>query len=435
VSFAREPKADPLRAAADRAAEAALRELPEALVIVFDNQLRFVHTAGQALERLGAPERVGEGRPLADALPGELRGTVEPLLRSALAGETRSREIWTSDQRHCVMVDVGPLRPEHSGGEQDRAIDGGVAVVLDITARRRAELMAPHPHLDFDDELAHIERAAIGVGLLDLDGRWLLVNRTLCDITGYTAEELIGRRLDGIVHPDDVACDSQQRTRLLAGELSAYRVEKRYFDAAGETVSAIVSMSLVRERDGTPRHYVVQLQDVSERRRLEEDLRGLSDHDPLTGLRNGRLFAHDLKLQVARAQRYGEVAGLMLVEVDVLRRVGERYGQRAADEALESIARALTRRLRETDLIARVGACQFGVLLPHIDEDGLAVVAEGLERVIEACGIDLGEDVLHAQPSVGFTLVSEGTESAEQALIGADRALRASRGARSEAAY
>lgn len=427
MSFAREPRADPLRAGADRAAEAALHELPDALILAFDTELRFVRTAGHALERLGDPDSFSEGRLLVDALPAELWRAIAPLLRSALAGETRSREIWTAGQRHCVTVDVGPLRAHGAGAGAEGAIVGGIAVVLDITARRQAELLAPRPESAFEEHVERLERSPIGTGLLDSEGRWLLVNRALCDITGYTTEELVGRRLDGIVHPEDAGNDGEQRRRLLAGEIPAYSVEVRYFDAAGETVSAIVSMSLVRDRDGRPLNYVAQLHDVSERKRLEENMRGLGDHDPLTGLRNRRLFGHDLKLQVARCRRYGEVAGLMLVDVDAFRRVNGRHGERAGDEALEAIARALTRRLRETDLIARLGADQFAVLLPHIDADGLAVVAEGLSRVIAACGIDVGEDFVHPSASIGFTLVDEHVASAEDALLAADRAMRAAR--------
>ncbi len=428
MSFALEPRADPLRAGADRAAEAALRELPDALIVVFDAELRFVRTAGQALERLGDQNSCREGSALADALPVELWRAIEPLLRSALTGETRSREIWMAGQRHCVMVDVGPLRPDGASDlcAEDR-VTGGIAVILDVTARRQAELLAPRPQSAFEEHVERLERTPIGTGVLDRDGRWLLVNRGLCDITGYTSEELIGQRFDGIVHPDDAGNDSEQRGRLLAGEIPAYRAEKRYFDAAGETLSAIVSTSLVRDRDRTPLYYIAQLSDVSERRRLEENMRGLGDHDPLTGLRNRRLFGHDLKLQVARSRRYGEVAGLMLIDVDAFRRVNERHGEQAGDEALEAIARALTRRLRETDLVARLGADQFAVLLPHIDEEGLAVVAEGLDRVIAACGVDVGDDFLHPSASIGFTLVDEHAESAEQALLAADGEMRAAR--------
>jgi diguanylate cyclase (GGDEF)-like protein/PAS domain S-box-containing protein len=423
VSYAREPSVDPLRAGADRAAAAALHELPEALVLTFDTELRLVRTAGQALERLGDPDSWGPGRALADAIPAELWRTIEPLLRSALAGETRSRELWLAAGQRCVMLDVGPLRADARAAvehERERGRDGGaaggIAVLLDITARRQAELLEPSPHSDFDGEFERPQRTAIGTGLLDTDGRWLLVNRELCDITGYTADELIGKRFDGIVHPEDAGNDAEQRRQLVTGEIPAFGVEKRYFDAAGETASAILSMSLVRERDGAPLHYIAQLHDISERRRLEENLRALGDHDPLTGLRNRRLFGHDLKLQVARSRRYGEVAGLMIVDVDAFRRVNDVHGEQAGDCALEAIARALTRRLRETDLIARVGPDRFAVLLPHIDEDGVAVVAEGLAHVVEACGVDIGDDVLHPCASIGFALVDEHVESAEHAL-------------------
>ncbi|HTA32957.1 MAG TPA: diguanylate cyclase [Solirubrobacteraceae bacterium] len=423
LSFAREPWTDPLWAHAERSAEASLRELPEAVILAFDADLCLVRAGGQALERLGDPASCAPGSPLEHVLPGDLWLTIEPLLRSALAGETRSREIWTGAQRHCVLVDVGPLREHGAQG----AVTGGLLVVLEITARRQAELLEPHLNSDFDGEYERLEHTPIGAGVLELDGGWLLVNRALCEITGYTAEELIGRPFEEIVHPDDADNDSEQRRALLAGEIPAFRVDKRLLDAAGEAGSTILSLSLVREHDGTPLHYVAQLQDVSERRRLEYNLRALGDHDPLTGVRNRRLFGHDLKLQVARSRRYGEVAGLMLIELDAFARFTEYHGEQAADEALEAVARALSRRLRETDLLARVGAEQFAVLLPHIDLPGLAVLAEGLDRVISACGVDVGDELLHPSAGIGFTLVDEHALTAEQALLAADRAMRDAR--------
>jgi diguanylate cyclase (GGDEF)-like protein/PAS domain S-box-containing protein len=414
-------------ASADNAAAAALRELPEALILVFDKELRFVLSAGHALEHLGDTGVYREGESLQGTFPAALWKLVEPLFRSALDGETRSREIWTPEQRQCLMVDVGPLRLDGStGGEEGANVAGGVAVVLDITARRRADLLEPKSHTgDFEEVF---ERAPIGTALLDSDGRWLLVNRALCEITGYTADELIGKRFEEIVHPDDVENDLEQRRRLLEGKIPAYQVEKRYLDAAEETVSAILSVSLVRDRDGAPLHYIAQLQDISERKRLEEHLRHLADHDPLTGLRNRRLFEHDLKLQVARSQRYGEIAGLMVIDLDDFKSVNDRYGHKVGDDALKAVARALTRRLRETDLVARLGGDEFAVLLPHIDEEGLAIVADGLNHVIPGCSIELGDAILHPSASIGFAVIDQQTSSAEQILVDADKAMYVAKG-------
>jgi diguanylate cyclase (GGDEF)-like protein/PAS domain S-box-containing protein len=423
---------------ADKAAAAALRELPEALIVAFDRELKFVLTAGHALERLDRSRESLEGEPVGSILPEPMWRTLEPLFRSALDGETRSREVWTPEQRHCLMVDVGPLRANGvgtgngagagpPGGAQDGAsVVGGVAVVLDITARRRADLLAPADG-HFEEVFDH---APIGTALLDDDGRWLLVNRALCEITGYTAGELVGKRFDGIVHPDDVSNDGEQRRALLAGEVPAYQVEKRYFDAAGEIVSAILSVSLVRKGDGQPLHYIAQLQDISERKRLEEHLRHLADHDPLTGLRNRRLFEHDLRMQVGRSHRYGEVAGLMMIDLDDFKTVNDRYGHKAGDDTLKAVARALTRRLRTTDLVARLGGDEFAVILPHIDSDGVAVVVEGLARVLPECSIDVGEDVIHPSPSIGHAMIHQRTESAEDVLMKADRAMYADKRAK-----
>jgi diguanylate cyclase (GGDEF)-like protein/PAS domain S-box-containing protein len=120
---------------------------------------------------------------------------------------------------------------------------------------------------------ATFEQAAIGLALVTPDGSWLLVNQKLCDIVGYTAEQLLERSLQDITHPDDVALDLEQRERVLAGELATYSMEKRYLRSDTSVVWINLTVSLVREASGAPRYFIAAVEDISERTRAERALR------------------------------------------------------------------------------------------------------------------------------------------------------------------
>jgi diguanylate cyclase (GGDEF)-like protein/PAS domain S-box-containing protein len=113
------------------------------------------------------------------------------------------------------------------------------------------------------------EHAGIGMALVGLEGRWLRVNRALCRITGYTAEELAERTFQDITHPDDLELDLAHAGRLLAGEIASYEMEKRYLHKAGHAVWILLTGSLVRDAAGQPLHFIAQIQDVSARKAAE----------------------------------------------------------------------------------------------------------------------------------------------------------------------
>ena len=117
------------------------------------------------------------------------------------------------------------------------------------------------------------EYAAIGKALVALDGHFLKVNRSLCDITGYCEQELLATTFQAITHPDDLDTDLGYATQLLSGEIHSYQMEKRYFHKQGHIVWILLSGCLVRDERGQPLYFIAQIQDITERKRAEDALR------------------------------------------------------------------------------------------------------------------------------------------------------------------
>jgi len=114
--------------------------------------------------------------------------------------------------------------------------------------------------------------AAIGMALIAPDGRWLKVNQSLCGIVGYSEQEMLGLTYRDITHPADLAMISAHATKLLAGEIATYEVEKRYVHKRGHDVYVLLSMSLVRDGNDAPLYFICQIQNISARKSTEEAL-------------------------------------------------------------------------------------------------------------------------------------------------------------------
>ena len=120
---------------------------------------------------------------------------------------------------------------------------------------------------------ATFERAPVGMGHADLDGRFFRVNRRFCEILGYTREELLARSFQDITHPDDLAPDLGLVERALSGEIETYNMEKRYLHKNGRTIWVSLSVSLLKRADGRPDYFLSVVEDITARRRAAESLR------------------------------------------------------------------------------------------------------------------------------------------------------------------
>jgi PAS domain S-box-containing protein len=116
------------------------------------------------------------------------------------------------------------------------------------------------------------ERAAAGVAHVGLTGAFLTVNKSLCDILGYSEEELLARTFQEITHPDDLAPDLALVARLLAGEIDRFHMEKRYLRPTGEVVWADLTVALERDDEGDPRNFISVVTDITARKQNEDRL-------------------------------------------------------------------------------------------------------------------------------------------------------------------
>jgi diguanylate cyclase (GGDEF)-like protein/PAS domain S-box-containing protein len=303
--------------------------------------------------------------------------------------------------------------------------DGGtlvMAAVRDITDRRvaQARLKAAEEQFRraFDD-------APIGMMISDLTGGYLQVNDSFCAILGYSRAMLLDLSRQSITHPDDLTADEEAVRRLLVGEARSFSLEKRFLHAAGHPVWTSVNVTLIRDAEDRPDHFITQAQDITERRLYENQLRHMADHDPLTGLLNRRSFNRDLDSHVARVKRSGAIGAVLMVDLDNFKYYNDTQGHSAGDALIVGIGQAVQSRLRETDVIARLGGDEFAVLLAQEDSTTAEVVAEAILEVIreEAPAATQGEH-RHVSASIGIACFSDRDRlTAEEIMINADLAM------------
>jgi diguanylate cyclase (GGDEF)-like protein/PAS domain S-box-containing protein len=313
---------------------------------------------------------------------------------------------------------IGHATPVYD--DEGRNVAGFLGVVQDVTELRlrEAELLEAEERFRLAFELA-----PIGKALVSPNGVWVRVNRQVCAMTGYEQKQLLGSTSREITHPDDREVDSVQSKALLAGDIDGYEFQKRYIRADGTTIWALVSVSLVRDETGAPLYFVCQMQDITDRKREVRELRHLADHDPLTGLSNRRRFGDDLARELARSERNGNEAALLVLDIDDFKGINDALGHRAGDELLRRIATALRRRLRKTDLIGRLGGDEFAVLLLDSDRKAARRVAEDLLTGIRAESAGFAGDIVKPSASIGIVMSGDLAGSDLALLAAADMAM------------
>jgi diguanylate cyclase (GGDEF)-like protein len=193
----------------------------------------------------------------------------------------------------------------------------------------------------------------------------------------------------------------------------------------------------VRDDGGRPAYAVIQVVDITERKRFEGQLQYLADHDALTGLYNRRRFEEELDRVLAAAERYGRAGALLVLDLDGFKYVNDTLGHPVGDELIARLAGTLRDELRESDVIARLGGDEFGVILPEATEAEAAAVADKLLRAVQRDGtVADASRRARVTASIGVAPFDGGDGlSAEELLVEADIAMYdAKEGGRNRAA-
>ena len=263
------------------------------------------------------------------------------------------------------------------------------------------------------------DNAPIGMALVGLQGQWLEVNQALCELVGYSEQELQHLTFQDLTHPEDLDADLALVEDVLAGRRQTYQMNKRYLHSDGRIIWVLLSVSLATDEEGRPLHFISQIQDITERKELEQLLRHQAGHDPLTGLANRRRFEEELERQIERCARHGDRAALAVIDLDRFKQVNDVHGHATGDKLLAAVGAALRARRRATDVAARIGGDEFAVILVGVDERGATTAATAIAAAI---GEHARANALGTTASVGVAMIEPGV-TADELFVRADGAM------------
>lgn len=264
-----------------------------------------------------------------------------------------------------------------------------------------------------------IETLNDGLGIQDEKGDFIYINSKLSEMFKYSREEMIGRPVTDFLDEDNRKIFETQMVKRRKGESSHYEIVWR--GKHGRRIPAIMSPRPIFDDDGVFKGSFAIFTDITEHKKMEEELRRLSITDDLTGLYNYRCFYMKIAEEVNRARRMSYPLHLLIFDIDNFKSFNDTYGHIMGDEILRGVGSITKKFIRkDVDSAFRYGGDEFAIILPYTKRESAIELSKRI-------GSNIEKDVSGTRISIGIAS-SVDHESFEEVIKAADRAMYVDKG-------
>ena len=393
----------------------ALRQSPQALLLADPNTvITYINPAFSHLFGYRPEELVGKS--VRVLVPGS---QADQVTHSDVVAQVREVRSYSFEADRVardgalipVLVNIGTIA-------DDRGVTiGMVASFSDLRSLRENESMLRKLSLAVDQSPA-------SVIITGLDGKIEYVNDTFVHDTGYSRTEAIGRN-PRFLRSGKTPRETYESLWCSLNKGEVWRGEFINRRKDGSEYPDAVTIAPLRQSNGKITHYVALQEDITERRRTEEQIKDLAFYDPLTRLPNRRLLIDRLKQSIASGVRSKRDGALMFIDLDNFKTLNDTFGHATGDKVLEQVGKRLSSCVREGDTVARLGGDEFVVMLDSLSDSAHEAAAKTKavgEKILAAIGQPLliGDLKFDISASIGATLFGENQSDIGELLMQAD---------------
>ena len=349
-------------------AEALIASLPTGLMVVSD-ALTVLSLNPALCDILGlADEAEAAGLDMGTLMP-------QPGLREQAAALLASGH---ACQGIGVELGARRLRVAMAGIELDEGERRLLLMAEDVTEEQRLREEARANAARYRDQASLLDKARDAIMVRDVDGRMQFWNKGAERLYGWTADEVLGKRIDHWLYRDGPgALVPIIKTALETGEWSGEAVQRC---KSGALVTAEGHWTLVRDDDQQPTSFLVINTDITQRKAADERIRNLALYDPLTGLANRAQFTERLTAALARARAGGQPLAILFMDLNRFKEINDTHGHGIGDQVLITVGRRFQAVLREEEILARLAGDEFVVVAERADDAIAAIIAQRLTQ-------------------------------------------------------